>query len=49
MVRRAFREAGGSGEFVQLPPYADAGHGVFTKAPATWQPKVAAFLEANGF
>ena len=43
----AFRAAGGKGEFVQLPPYGNAGHGVFTKAPQWWQPKVAEFLEAN--
>jgi dienelactone hydrolase len=45
----AFRAAGGKGEFVQLPPYGDAGHGVFTKAPEWWQPKVGEFLKANGF
>jgi dienelactone hydrolase len=45
----AFRASGGNGEFVQLPPYGDAGHGIFTKAPEWWQPKVSAFLRANGF
>lgn len=40
----AFRAAGGKGEFVALPPYPGGGHGIFTKAPEWWQPKVEAFL-----
>jgi dienelactone hydrolase len=41
---KAFRDAGGNGEFVQLPPLAGGGHGSFGKAPASWQPKVEEFL-----
>ena len=40
----AFREAGGRGDFIQLPPHPTGGHGSFTKAPETWQPQVEAFL-----
>jgi dienelactone hydrolase len=40
----AFREAGGRGEFIQLPPHPTGGHGSFTKAPEAWQPKVEEFL-----
>jgi dienelactone hydrolase len=45
----AFKSAGGDAEFVQFPPHGEDGHGLFTRFPAVWQPKVAAFLEAHGF
>jgi dienelactone hydrolase len=45
----AFREAGGLGEFTQFPPHGDDGHSLFTRFPAVWQPRVAAFLRAQGF
>ena len=45
----AFRDGGGRAEFVQFPPHGDDGHGLFTRAPAVWQPAVAEFLPAHGF
>jgi hypothetical protein len=45
----AFRVAGGMGEYVLFPPLGDDGHGLFSKAPAIWQPKVLEFLRANGY
>jgi dienelactone hydrolase len=45
----AFKEAGGQGEFVLFPPLGDDGHGLFTKAPQIWQPKVGEFLKSVGF
>lgn len=44
----AFRDAGGAGRFVMLPPQGEDGHRAFTQAPQAWQPVVAAFLEARG-
>ncbi len=41
----AYRDTGGTGQFVLLPSLAGGGHGSFTKQPANWQPKVEAFLE----
>ena len=46
---RAFLEAGGRGEFVQLPPYREDGHGSFTRNPAAWRPAFEDFLRRNGF
>ena len=40
----AFRQAGGVGEFVELPALEGGGHGSFTKNPQSWQPRVEAFL-----
>jgi len=45
----AYRAAGGDGEFIQYPPHGRDGHGLFTEAPALWQPRVLQFLRANGF
>src|SRR5690349_6769571 len=40
-----FTEQGGPGEFVQLPPYKEDGHPIFTGNPDAWKPAVAGFLE----
>lgn len=45
----AFRAAGGTGEFIQFPPQGEDGHQTFSRAPEVWQPRVAEFLEHNGF
>ena len=45
----AFRAAGGIGEFHQFPANGDDGHRLFSAAPELWQPRVLAFLNANGF
>jgi len=46
---KAFQAAGGSGRFIQVPPFGDDGHATFVRAPAVWQPIVAEFLRAQGF
>jgi dienelactone hydrolase len=46
---KAFQAAGGRGEFVQLPPHGDDGHGSFTRNPAAWRPAFEDFLRKNGF
>jgi len=45
----AYVAAGGRAEFVQFPPHGEDGHLLFSRFPAVWQPKVTAFLEAQGF
>jgi dienelactone hydrolase len=45
----ALREAGGVGDFVQVPPQGDDGHATFVRAPTVWQPIVAGFLKTHGF
>lgn len=45
----AFRAAGGTGEFTQFPPQGEDGHATFYRAPQVWQPRVAEFLDRNGF
>ena len=45
----AYREGGGSAEFIQFPPHGDDGHLLFTRFPAVWQPAVRTFLRAQGF
>jgi dienelactone hydrolase len=45
----AYRKAGGSGEFEQYPPVGEDGHQLFVRAPQWWQPRVLAFLRANGY
>lgn len=45
----AFRARGGSGEFVQLPPFRSDGHASFTGNPAAWKPAVEKFLASLGF
>jgi dienelactone hydrolase len=45
----AYRAAGGTGEFEQFPPSGEDGHGLFTRDPNAWQPRVLQFLRANGY
>lgn len=45
----AFVDSGGQGEFVQLPPLGEDGHGTFVRNPAAWMPAVDAFLTRVGF
>ena len=45
----AFRQAGGQGEFLQMPPVGVDGHTLFARFPAQWQPSVAEFLARQGF
>ncbi|MCG2577135.1 hypothetical protein LZ012_09005 [Dechloromonas sp. XY25] len=46
---KGFVDAGGKGQFVQLPPYKDNGHGIFTGNPDSWKPAFEAFLRDVGF
>lgn len=46
---KGFVDAGGKGQFVQLPPYKDNGHGIFTGNPGSWKPAFEAFLQDIGF
>ena len=43
----SFKAEGGQGEFVLYPPLGDDGHGLFSKSPGTWQPRVQNFIQAN--
>jgi dienelactone hydrolase len=45
----AFRDAGGIGEFVQMPAHGDDGHQLFARFPDAWKPVVAEFLRKQGF
>lgn len=45
----AYIEANTEAEFVQFPPHGEDGHSLFTRFPEVWQPRVVAFLEAQGF
>lgn len=45
----AFRQAGGQGELLQVPPVGADGHTLFARFPAQWQPQVAEFLVRQGF
>ena len=45
----AFVAAGGQAQLVQFPPQGDDGHLLFSRFPQLWQPRVAEFLEAQGF
>ncbi|MGC1173555.1 dienelactone hydrolase family protein [Polaromonas sp.] len=45
----AFKAAGGIGEYTLYPPLGADGHGLFSKAPEIWQPRVLEFLRANGY
>jgi dienelactone hydrolase len=45
----AFTAAGGVGEYTRFPPHGEDGHGLFTRAPAIWAPRVLEFLRANGY
>jgi dienelactone hydrolase len=44
-----FVAAGGSGRFVELPPYKDNGHFSFEGNPQAWKPAVERFLHELGF
>ncbi len=46
---KAFKDAGGKGEFTQFPPHGDDGHALFTRFPEVWQPRVREFLDQVGF
>jgi dienelactone hydrolase len=45
----AFRAKGGSGEFVQMPPFRNDGHATFVGNPAAWKPAVEKLLSSHGF
>lgn len=42
----AYRANGGTGEFVQMPPFGDDGHLLFARGLETWKPVVEKFLAA---
>lgn len=44
-----FVKAGGNAKFVQLPPYKDDGHPIFTGNRNAWQPAFEGFLRELGF
>lgn len=44
-----FVDAGGKARFVQLPPYRDNGHGIFSGNPSSWKPAFEAFVHDVGF
>jgi dienelactone hydrolase len=46
---KAFKDAGGVGEFVHFAPHGEDGHSLFTRFPAVWQPVVEQFLRTHGF
>lgn len=45
----SYKANGGVGEFVLFPPNGKDGHSLFSRAPDVWRPRVAEFLNANGF
>jgi dienelactone hydrolase len=45
----SFVSAGGAARFVQLPPYGDNGHKIFTGNPPAWKPAFEQFLHELGF
>lgn len=45
---KRFTEAGGKGRFVQLPPYKENGHSIFTGNPGSWKPAFEQFLQEIG-
>jgi dienelactone hydrolase len=45
----AFTAGGGKATFVQLPPYAQNGHGIFSGNPAAWKPAFETFVRGLGF
>jgi dienelactone hydrolase len=45
----AYVATGGQAQLVQFPPQGDDGHQLFSRFPQLWQPKVAEFLDAQGF
>ena len=44
-----FVDAGGKARFVQLPPYKEDGHGIFTGNSSSWKPAFEEFLRDIGF
>ena len=46
---KAFQDAGGKGEFVQLAAHGKDGHPSFTSNAAAWKPAFEDFLRRNGF
>jgi dienelactone hydrolase len=46
---QAYVANGAKAEFVQVGPYGEDGHLLFSRFPAVWQPKVGEFLDAVGF
>lgn len=46
---KAFVDAGGNGQFVQLPPYKENGHPIFTGNPDSWKPAFEQFIHEIGF
>ncbi|HWP12712.1 MAG TPA: dienelactone hydrolase, partial [Ramlibacter sp.] len=45
----AYVREGAPAEFVQYPPLGEDGHGLFTRFPDVWIPKVVEFLQTQGF
>jgi len=45
----AYRDAGGTGDFLQVPPAGTDGHQFFTRFGPLWQPVVGQFLDTHGF
>lgn len=45
---QAFARAGGTGAFVQLPPFGKDGHTLFSQGPEIWRPLVLRFLQQQG-
>jgi dienelactone hydrolase len=45
----AYAGEGAPAQFVQFPPHGEDGHSLFTRFPDVWKPKVAQFLEMQGF
>ena len=45
----AYVATGGQAQLVQFPPQGDDGHLLFSRFPQLWQPKVAEFLDVQGF
>jgi dienelactone hydrolase len=45
----AFKESGGKGRFVTLPPFEKDGHGIFGGNPEAWKAPVGEFLKSAGF
>lgn len=45
----AYVATGGQAQLVQFPSQGDDGHQLFSRFPQLWQPKVAEFLDAQGF
>jgi len=44
-----FVRAGGNARFVQLPPFRDDGHGIFSGNPGAWKPAFEEYVRSIGF